>query len=54
VAEVIFSSEKNAWILMLKIQAKFTVGAANDAYEQEADRVVAQVISVPVKSIVGT
>ncbi len=29
------------------IQAKLTVGAANDAYEQEADRVAAQVLAMP-------
>lgn len=29
------------------IQAKLTVGAAHDAYEQEADRVATQVMSVP-------
>ncbi len=29
------------------LQAKLTVGAANDSYEQEADRVAAQVMSAP-------
>lgn len=32
---------------VLPIQAKLTVGSADDAYEQEADRVAAQVMSMP-------
>ena len=32
------------------LQAKLTVGAANDPYEQEADRVAAQVMSAPAPS----
>ena len=32
------------------LQAKLTVGAANDSYEQEADRVAAQVISTPAQA----
>jgi hypothetical protein len=32
-------------------QAKLTVGAANDAYEQEADRVAAQVMSMPEQAL---
>ncbi len=32
------------------LQAKLTVGAANDSYEQEADRVAAQVMSAPVQT----
>jgi hypothetical protein len=30
------------------IQTKLTIGAIGDAYEQEADRVAAQVMSMPV------
>ena len=32
------------------LQPKLTVGAANDAYEQEADRMAAQVMSTPART----
>ncbi len=37
-------------LLNHNLQAKLTVGAANDSYEQEADRVAAQVMSMPAQA----
>ncbi len=36
------------------LQAKMTVGAADDSYEQEAERVAQQVLSMPARGNIGT
>lgn len=49
----IVATTRQAILARLPIQPRLTVGAVNDRYEQEADRIAAQVVSTPLPGVVA-